>query len=388
MVKTSAELAEVCEQARAAGRLGLDTEFLWERTYAPQICLAQLNVEERVYLADPLDGIDLDPIAALLSDPDVEVVMHAPHADLVALSLRHGAEPVNTFDTQLAAGFTGLSAGLAYEKLVNEVTGRKVQPSESFTDWSRRPLGENQLKYAGEDVEHLFAVADTIVAKLRENGREEWMREELSRRFDGVARFVTPPEEAWRRVGRRGKLGAADLAVLREVAAWRERLARSRDLPVGWVAKDPTMIEIARRKPKTQQDLTRVRGVDGSMRGRDVTDLLEAVELGRNAEPIVETGPPPIRGVRRRTTIAKGLAAALLRARCEAEEIASELVGTSSDVEDLITWIAAGKPDTTDTPFLLRGWREPFGLDLVDLVEGRIQLQLVEEDPYLVIHPT
>jgi hypothetical protein len=124
------------------------------------------------------------------------------------------------------------------------------------------------------------------------------------------------------------------------------------------------------------------------MRGRDVTDLLEAVELGRNAEPIVETGPPPIRGVRRRTTIAKGLAAALLRARCEAEEIASELVGTSSDVEDLITWIAAGKPDTTDTPFLLRGWREPFGLDLVDLVEGRIQLQLVEEDPYLVIHPT
>ncbi|MCW2961692.1 MAG: ribonuclease [Thermoleophilia bacterium] len=388
MVKSTAQLAEVCEEARATGRLGLDTEFLWERTYAPQICLAQLNVAEKVYIADPLEGIELDPIAALLSDPDVQVVMHAPHADLVALSLRHGAEPINTFDTQLAAGFTGLSAGLAYEKLVHEVTKRKVQPSESFTDWSRRPMTEKQLRYAGEDVEHLFAVADRITEQLRERGREEWATEELSRRFDGVSRFVTQPEEAWRRVGRRGKLGPADLAVLREVAAWRERLARSRDLPVGWVAKDPTLIEIARRKPKSQQELTRVRGVDGSMRGRDLTDLLEVIEVGRNAEPIIEEGPPAIRGVRKRTAIAKGLAAALLRARCEAEEIASELVGTSSDVEDLITWVAAGRPDSNKTPFLLLGWREPFGLDLVDLVEGRIQLQLVDDDPYLVIHPT
>ncbi|MCZ4496479.1 MAG: rnd, partial [Thermoleophilia bacterium] len=157
---------------------------------------------------------------------------------------------------------------------------------------------------------------------------------------------------------------------------------------VGWVAKDPTLIEIARRKPKSQQELTRVRGVDGSMRGRDLVDLLAVIEVGRNAEPIIEEGPPAIRGVRKRTAIAKGLAAALLRARCEAEEIASELVGTSSDVEDLITWVAAGRPDSNKTPFLLLGWREPFGLDLVDLVEGRIQLQLVDDDPYLVIHPT
>lgn len=386
MVETTADLAELCDRARALGRVGLDTEFLWERTYSPQICLAQLNVDDRVYLADPLEGVDLQPISDLISDPDVQVVMHAPHADLVAFAQRYGADPVNTFDTQLAAGFTGLSAGLAYEKLVHEVTRRRVQPSESFTDWSRRPLGEKQLRYAGEDVEHLFEMSDRITQQLRERGREEWMREELSRRFDGADRFVTQPEEAWRKVGRRGKLNPADLAVLREVAAWRERLARQRDLPVGWVAKDPTLIEVARRKPRTAKDLTRVRGVDSSMKQRDLQELLEVVERGRNAEPIVDESVAPIRGVRRRTAIAKGLATALLRARCEAEEIASELVGTSSDVEDLITWVSAGRPSTTPTPFLLRGWREPFGLDLVDLVEGRVQLQLVDEDPYLVIH--
>ncbi len=388
MLESSEALAQVCDQARADGRIGLDTEFLWERTYSPQICLAQLNVGGQVYLADPLEGVDLAPIAELISDPDVQVVMHAPHADLVAFALRHGADPVNTFDTQLAAGFVGLSAGLAYEKLVHEVTRRRVQPSESFTDWSRRPLGEKQLRYAGEDVEHLFAMTDTITERLRERGREQWMIEELSRRFDGADRFVTQPEEAWRKVGRRGKLGAGDLAVLREVAAWRERLARHRDLPVGWIAKDPTLIEIARRKPRTAKDLQRVRGVDGSMKQRDLQELLDVIERGRNAEPITEDGPAPIRGVRRRTAIAKGLATALLRARCEAEEMAPELVGTSSDVEDLITWISAGSPEDAPRPFLLRGWREPFGLDLVDLVEGRVQLQLVDRDPYLVIHRT
>jgi ribonuclease D len=386
MVQSSEELAELCERARSAGRIGLDTEFLWERTYSPQICLAQLNVEDRVYLADPLEGVDLAPIASLISDPDVQVVMHAPHADLVAFAQRFDADPVNTFDTQLAAGFTGLSAGLAYEKLVHEVTRRRVQPSESFTDWSRRPLGEKQLRYAGEDVEHLFAMCDRITERLRERGRESWMREELARRFDGADRFVTPPLDAWRKVGRRGKLGAGDLAVLREVAAWRERLARLRDLPVGWIAKDPTLIEIARRKPRSAKDLQRVRGVDSSMKQRELQELLEAIERGRDAEPIREESPPPIRGVRRRTAIAKGLATALLRARCEGEEIASELVGTSSDVEELITWISAGQPEDAARPFLLRGWREPFGLDLVDLVEGRIQLQLGDTEPYLMIH--
>lgn len=385
MIRSTEELSQLSDHARTLGRIGLDTEFLWERTYSPQICLAQINVGDEIYLADPLEGIDLAPIAELISDPQVQVVMHAPHADLVAFAMRYNAAPTNTFDTQLAAGFTGLSAGLAYEKLVHEMTHHRVKPSESFTDWSRRPLGEKQLYYAAEDVEYLFTISDRITQQLKEQGREHWMLEEFDRRFAGRDHFVTSPQLAWRKVSRRGKLRAEQLATLREVAAWREQTARARDLPVGWVAKDPTLIEIARRGPATLKDLARVRGVDSSMKQRDLQELLDAVDRGRRSDPIVEESPTPVRGVRKRTAIAKGLATALLRARCEGEEIATELVGTSSDVEELITWVSAGRPSDSSTPFLLRGWRAPFGLDLVDLAEGRIQLQLGEHEPYLII---
>src|SRR5687767_10077928 len=127
MIRDSAELADFCAGARDAGRLAIDTEFLWERTYAPQICLVQLNVDGEVVIADPLDGIDLTPVGDVLADPDVEVIMHAPHADLVAFALRHDVEPTRVFDTQIAAGFIGLSAGLSYERLVTETTGDRVQ---------------------------------------------------------------------------------------------------------------------------------------------------------------------------------------------------------------------------------------------------------------------
>lgn len=385
---TTDELADLCARARTAGRVALDTEFLWERTYAPQLCLAQLNVEGTIAIADPLEGVDLEPIAQLISDPDVQVVMHAPHADLVALALRFGAQPTRVFDTQIAAGFIGLSAGLAYERVVAEVARAKLAPSESFTDWSRRPLSEKQLRYAAEDVEHLFVVADRIQDRLCQLGRESWAQEELDRRFADERRFVTQPEEAWRKVGRRGKLDSAQLAVLREVAAWRERFARTKDIPVSWVMKDPSIVELARRKPRSAKDLGRIRGIDGSMRESDRQDLLRAVERGTQGEPIFEPTESGPRAVRKRVSIAKGLATALLRARCEAADIAPELVGTASDVEQLIAWAASDEKtrDELGAPSMLRGWREQFGIDLVDLVEGRVQLQLLAREPYLVVH--
>lgn len=386
MIESTEELAAMCERARSDGRLGLDTEFLWERSYAPVICLAQLNVGGEVALADPLDGIDLAPVADLVSDPAVQVVMHAPHADLVAFAQRHGSTPRNVFDTQLAAGFIGLSAGLSYERLVAETTRARVQPSESFSDWSRRPLSAKQLRYAGEDVEHLFAMADHIDDRARKLGRHEWAIEEMERRFGEGSRLVTAPEDAWRKVSRRGKLGPRDLGVLRAVAAWRENAARRRDIPTGWVMKDPTLVEIARRRPKSAAELSRVRGVDGGMKAQDQQELLAAIERGARDE-IHEEGAPPLRGVRRRVTVSKGLATALLRARCEAADIASELVGTSGDVESLISWLAAGERHQADLPepALLKGWRAQFGREIVDLVEGRITLRLTDRDPFLVI---
>jgi ribonuclease D len=385
-LQTTAELEELCEEARAQRRLGLDTEFLWERTFAPQICLVQINVGGEIAIADPLEGIDVTPVARLLDDPDVQIVMHAPHADLVAFAQRHGSNPTNIFDTQIAAGFIGLSAGLSYERLVTETTGARVQPSESFTDWSKRPLSAKQLRYAGEDVEHLFAMADYITRRSDKLGRTGWALEEMDRRFGRSSRLVAGPEDAWRRVGRRGKLGSKDLGVLREIAAWRENLARRRDIPAGWVLKDPSLVELARRKPQNARELSRVRGVEGSLKGHDQQELVAAIGRGQGQE-IHEEVPAQPRGIRRRVTVSKGLAAALLRARCEAEDIAAELVGTSSDVEDLVSYVAGGGADTWrgPDPALLRGWRAAFGEELMHLMEGTISLRLTDEDPFLVI---
>ncbi len=397
-LKTTDDLREVCDQARAEGRVGLDTEFLWERTYAPQICLVQIGTQAGAAIADPLEGIDLQPVADLLVDPAVQVVMHAPHADLFAFAHHYGAPATNVFDTQISAGFAGLSAGLAYDRLAAELVGAKLHKSESFTDWSKRPLTDKQLRYAAEDVEHLFGMAEEITARLEKFGRVDWAREEMVRRFEDPARLTTPLDEAYRKVARRSRLNPREMAVLQAVARWRELTARKRDVPVSWVIKDATLIELARRTPANERELTRIRGVESSLRRGDPARLVEAVREGTNAPPIPEPPAPP-RTVRKRVNIGKGLAMALMRAQCEAVDLAPELVGTSGDVEDLIGYIAqraldghagddvAGDPDDESTPSLLRGWRRNLaGMQLIALLDGRLTLQLSDRDPFLVVH--
>lgn len=388
MLTSSDQLAAFCGRAREAGRIGVDTEFLWERTYAPRICLIQAIVGDEIVLVDPLEDIDLEPFAALVRDPDVQLIMHAPHADLVAFAQRLDAIATNVFDTQIAAGFVGESGGLAYDRLAQDLLGVKLAPSESFSDWSRRPLTDKQLQYAAADVEHLFGMTDEIAQRLEDLGRTVWAREELTRRFEDPARLVTDPTEAWRKVARRGRLNASDLIALRGVAAWREETARARDLPASWVMKDATLIELAKRKPTTPKELTRIRGVDGSVKTDDQARLiyLLANPPAGDSERAAEHRAMTTRAVRARTAIAKGLASALLRSRCEHAHIAPELVGTSSELEELIAWVAADRPGDAAVPALLRGWRAQFGNDIVDLVEGRIQMQLTDRDPYLVIH--
>jgi ribonuclease D len=390
LLTTTDDVRRICDAAREHGSIALDTEFLWERTYAPAICLAQVNIAGEISLIDPLaDNADLTPLAEVISDDAVEVVMHAPHADLVAFAVHYGAEPTNVFDTQIAAGFTGLSAGLAYDRLVEDLTRVRLPRSESFTDWSRRPLADRQLQYAANDVIHLFDVAMKIVDRLEHLGRARWAEEELTRRFDGANRFVMQPEDAWNKVARRGKLQPQEMGVLREVAAWRERTARKRDLPVSWVMKDPTLIELARRHPADSRSLAKIRGVDSSMRERERATLIEAIERGMADpfEPDRASGPAPPPQVRNRATVAKGLVAALLRARCQDAGIAAELVGTTSDVEELAIWVSCSEQqrETRQTPQLLSGWRAEFGHELVDLVEGRIGLRLSAETPYILI---
>ena len=249
------------EEARGEGRCAVDTEYVvWERTYAPALCLIQIATAGRLAVVDPLQGGPLEPIAELMADAAVTKVMHAASGDLAAFVLHFASRPAAIYDTQLAGGFAGYGGSLSLERLLDASVGVKLQHDEGFTDWQKRPLTETQVEYAADDVKYLLAAADALDARLDELGRAAWLAEELDQRFGPQAALVQNPDTAWRRVAGRGKLRGQQLGVLVSVAAWREREARERNMPAAWLVKDATLVELARRRPKTPAQAEGVRG--------------------------------------------------------------------------------------------------------------------------------
>ena len=363
--------------ARSEGRCAIDTEFVWERTYAPRLCLVQIATAERLAVVDPVAGVPLAPVAGLMADPGVQKVMHAPSGDLAAFVLQHDVRPVCVYDTQLAAGFAGYGGTLSLERLLEAALRVRLRHDEGFTDWQRRPLTETQIEYAADDVRYLLQAADALGVRLASQGREAWVAEELDARFGAGAPLVQDPDTAWRRVAGRGKVRSDGLAALRAAAAWREREARRRDLPAAWLIKDATLVELARRRPATAGEAESIRGLQ-IRRGRQLDELLAAL-----ADP----GPPPeadaeLPGdIRRRIRVVLPLASAVLQARCAAAGVASELVATRADLESFI----AGQALDGDRPHpLLTGWRrELAGDSLVRLLRGEISLRVLPGPPHV-----
>ena len=295
----------VVREARAEGRAAIDLEFLWERTYAPVACLAQVATPVGVHLIDPIEGAPLGPIAELVADPDVDVVMHAPSADLTLLGMAYGVRPQSFTDVQLTAGFVGLGAGQGLATLLERVLGVRLDKGERYTDWSRRPLSRAQLEYAAGDVVHLLELADELARRADELGRTEWVAEEHARRYGPDARLLPDPENAWRKVKGGGRLSSRDRAVLAALAAWREREAQRRDKPASWIVPDRTLVEIAHRRPATRKALEGERGLPDRIRGADAESLLAAcarasapaahharAAVARDAAPPGRAGPP------------------------------------------------------------------------------------------------
>ena len=375
---TSAEaLGPLLDAARAEGRCAIDTEFVWERTYAPGLCLVQIATAERLAVVDPVEGAPLEPVAELMADPAVEKVMHAPSGDLAAFVLHHDVRPQRVYDTQLAAGFAGYGGTLSLERLLEASIRVRLRHDEGFTDWQRRPLTPTQIEYAADDVRYLLAAADAL-----RSGSDRRAARRGSPRSSRPATAPTPPcvqdpETAWRRVAGRGKVRSEGLAALRAAAAWREREARRRDLPAAWLVKDATLVELARRRPATPKDAESVRGLQ-IRRGRQLDELLATL-----ADP----GPPPeadaeLPGdVRRRIRVVLPLASAVLQARCAAAGVASELVATRADLESFI----AGQAVDSDRPHpLLTGWRrELAGESLLRLLRGEISLRVLPGPPHV-----
>src|SRR3989442_5095662 len=230
-ITDAAGVTSLLADARAAGRCALDTEFVWERTYAPVLCLVQIATPDRLAVVDPLQGAPLAPIAKFIADPSVRKAMHAPSGDLTGFALHFGTGAAGVFDAQLAAGFAGLGGSLSLERMLDQSVGVKLRHAEGFSDWAKRPLTEQQIEYAADDVRHLLAAMDALEQRLRELGRDGWADEEMERRYGQGAHLVQDPDQAWRRVGGRGKLRGEQLGLLVAVAAWREREGRRRDIP-------------------------------------------------------------------------------------------------------------------------------------------------------------
>ena len=377
-LRDPAGVAAFAADARSEGRLALDTEFVWERTYSPVPCLLQLATAERLAVLDPLEDVDVGPIAELVGDPAVQLVMHAPAGDLLLFATRYGVRATNVFDTQLAAGFVGYGISMAYDRLVERALSVTLTHNETFSDWSRRPLTEAQIAYAADDVRYLFALADALVKQLEDMGRRPWAEDEIARRYGAAATIEPDPQRAYLKVARRGRLSGRQLSALRAVAAWREEEARSRDLPPGWVLKDPSVVEVARRNPADAAALGRLRGL-GNLSASASQRLLEALARAADAEPPAAARELPP-GLARRVAAASALGAVLVRARCEGARIAPELVATRAELESFVEAMASGQ----DGHALLTGWRRDLvGAELKELVQGNVALALDPQAPYV-----
>jgi ribonuclease D len=373
VLASSADIAQAADRARAAGRLGIDTEFMSEGRYRALLCLVQVAVDDpdpgaapQIILIDSLQDPDVDPLAALLSDPCIEVILHAGRQDVAILRRAWRTELTNVFDTQIAAGFAGASAQAGYSNLLGAMLGQRVGKTASYTRWDARPLTTEQLSYAAEDVAHLLQLSDELQRRLADSGRLDWAREEC-RRLES-ATDERDPETAWERLPRIGQLDPRSRAIAREVAAWRERTASEQDRPVGSVLADPALVELAKRRPSSVDALGQIRGIHPSTIKRRGPAILEAIAASLQAPPIPrdeargrsEPGDAPL----------IALAEALLRARAMEAGLAYELIASRAELEQIVG--AARRSEPEPEVRTLSGWREELvGSDLRDLLAGR-----------------
>lgn len=370
MITATDDLAAFCGRLAQSPYITIDTEFMRETTYWPRLCLVQLAAPEEEALIDPMaEGLSLEPLRQLLANRNTVKVFHAARQDIEIFYHLFGEVPTPVFDTQVAAMVCGFGESVGYETLARRLVKAQVDKSSRFTDWSRRPLTERQLKYALSDVTHLRVIYDKLASRLEHTERVAWLQEEMDVLTD-PATYALDPEKAWRRIKTRTK-SRRFLAVLKAVAAWRELEARRRDVPRNRVIRDEALLEISAEPPETAELLGRVRGLGrGFATGRLGGDLLAAVKRGIDMpkedwpEAVAREDLPP--GLGPLVELFK----VLLKMKCESHNVAQKLVCNVADLER----IAAD--DDAQVP-ALHGWRrEIFGEDALALKHGEIALSV------------
>ncbi|HXP72785.1 MAG TPA: ribonuclease D [Stellaceae bacterium] len=368
LIVDTAGLGEFCERQGRADFVTVDTEFMRDRTYWPELCLVQVAGPEEAAAIDPLsEGIDLSPLFKLLAEPAVLKVFHAARQDIEIFHKLMGTVPIPLFDTQVAAMVCGFGESASYETLAGKLAGARIDKSARFTDWSHRPLTERQIHYALSDVVPLRTVYEKLSARLQRNDRAGWLEEEI-RVLTDSATYTIDPRESWRRFKLRGG-SRRTLALLRELAAWREIAAQQRNLPRNRILRDEQVMEIAAHAPSTPADLARTRGLGkGFVDGKFGTEVLDVIRHGLALPEHTHPEAPPRREMPPGLGPLVDLLRVLLKLRCEEHGVAQKLVASAEDLE----LIAA--EDAAEVP-ALAGWRrELFGDDALALKHGRIAL--------------
>ena len=368
LIEDSATLANLCHRLSNAPFVCVDTEFMRENTFWPELCLIQIADENEAAAIDPMaPGIDLTPLLQLLTaNEEVLKVFHAGGQDLEIVYNLTGTTPHPLFDTQIAAMALGQGEQVGYGNLVDAWLGITVDKGARFTDWSRRPLDQRQIDYAIADVTHLAAIFPKMLERLKKTGRGAWLDQEMERIAD-PANYANDPDLAWKRVRIAGRKPEV-LGRLKALARWRELEAQGKNLPRGRIMKDETLADLAGSPPRKQADLARVRGLSAAWAGNDIGGrLMDALEAARPMSgdelPARDDRKP---GLGKEGGLIADLLKLLLKIRAREIDVAPKLLARSDDLEAL----AAGKRDGLA---ILEGWRfEQFGHDALDLVEGRL----------------
>lgn len=377
LIAADADLAALVSEVRVAGRLALDTEFVWERTYRPVLGVVQVATDgAEVAVIDALAVPDLSPLFPLLRDPAIPVVLHGGGQDLEIFATLMGAPVRGVVDTQVVAAFLGYGLQVGLGALLERALRVHLRKDQTYTDWTRRPLRPEQVTYAREDVAHLLALHDQLHAELVRRGRQPWAEEEL-RDLEDTARFVTtPPEERYRMVKSWQRLRGRELAVLRALAAWRERAASRANVRPQFIAHDVVLTSLAVCPVETADELRQVRGLSGGTVDRHGRALLAAIREGLDC-PAAQWPEEPGR-VRRRTP-PPGLAALLraaVQAVAEQEDIAPEVIASARDIEALGTYALAPDEGALAGVAVVHGWRRALvGDALLAIARGELAMR-------------
>lgn len=378
LINDTSALEDFCDAVRGAPYIAVDTEFLQESTYYAELCLVQIAYGEHAAAIDPLGkGIDFSSLRELLCDESTVKVLHSATQDLKIFLHKMGQVPGPVFDTQIAATVCGHGDQPGYATLAAALLDVQIDKASQAVDWSLRPLTDRQLEYALGDVTHLCRIYELLREELERNGRAQWVAEEMTALLDPT-RYRTDPRAAYRRVKLR-RPTRRDLAVLRDLAAWREETAVARNQPRNWIVRDDALAEIAVHLPNDKEQLARVRGLKPQVaKGEDGRALLATVRRALDAPesewPTVPDSKPPLVGHESRVALLQ----ALLRLRSETHGVSTGMIANRADLDRLAT---EDEPDIA----ALSGWRrEIFGADALDLLAGRVALTGAEQGIDLV----